>query len=264
MFIQIDKQIEIVKNQIAQGFVGHQTFDLKKIVILFLFFLLVEQIEATNRRNELENLRLKTNQLKFEQKQAERLFQREEHQNFLRECEQRRIEREEYRLTDRVEHLTQQWKEKTAEHQRQETQITTNQIHLEKLQRKLMMMNKQSAKLIEMNHQLERILQEHRFIRIDEDKRLRQLKQISVEKQKILFDYAKRFHRLSLRQRRLTQSIDRMKEQMKQSDQILDQSNRDEKVFETKKRIVRNSTRRFSFLFSFREKNKFFDKKKFN
>ena len=227
--------MEIVKDQIAQGFVRHRTFDLEKSPLFSFFFVFfAEQIEATNRRNELENLRLKANQLKFEQKQAERLFKREEHENLLREREERRIEHEERRLTDRVEHLTHQWKEKSAEHHRQETQISTNQIHLEKLQRKLMMMNKQSTRLIEMNHQLERILQEHRFIRIDEDKRLRQLKQISVEKQKILFDYAKRFHRLSLRQRRLTQGIDRMKKQMKQSDQILDQSNRDGKVFETK------------------------------
>ena len=91
--------------------------------------------------------------MSLEKQETSQRLKRDEHQNILLERERRRLEHGQRRLGDRVEHLTKQLKEKTEEHRREELKLKANQANLEKLQSRLMALNRESAKIIEMNHQ---------------------------------------------------------------------------------------------------------------
>lgn len=102
------------------------------------------------------------------------------------------------KLENHLENLTIQLTNLTRRNQINKRTLSMNMFHLDNQQNKITTITNALKKLIHLNNNFERILQENRFIRINEQEKLHSIKQISFQKRKQILTYTKRFHILSI------------------------------------------------------------------
>jgi len=126
------------------------------------------------------------------------MLKSEEHTNFTLERKQIMLENNQLKLHDHVRNLTTKLTNLIQRNQINEHTISLNLIHIENQQYKIIKMDIALKKIIHLNNNFEKILQENRLIRINEQEKLHSIKQISFQKRKQLITHTKRLHILSL------------------------------------------------------------------
>ncbi|CAF4637322.1 unnamed protein product, partial [Rotaria sp. Silwood2] len=115
-------------------------------------------------------------------------------------------------------------------------------------------------KMIHLNNNLEKILQENRFIRINEQEKLRSIKQISFQKRKQLITYTKRLHILSINEHHLIDKTIRNSFEIIRLKNIFHNLNNNEKYFQSilqkkKTEIMKREKQRASLSRCLRDNN---------
>ncbi len=131
---------------------------------------------------------------------------------------------------NRVQNLTGQLTNLIKQNQTNEGIISINIIHLEDQQYKITTMKMVLKKMSHLNNNLEKILQENRLIRINEQEKLRAIKQISFQKRKQLITETKRLYILSIDENHLINNTIRNSLEIHRLNNIFYDSNNREKV----------------------------------
>jgi hypothetical protein len=140
------------------------------------------------------------------------------------------LENNQLKLQNQIQNLTTQLIDINQRNQINEHTISMNIIHLEKQQDKIRTMEIALKKMIHLNNNLEKILQENRFIRINEQEKLHLIKQISFQKRKELITYTKRLHILSINEHHLVNNTIRNSLEIHRLNHIFHDFNNTKKV----------------------------------
>jgi len=140
------------------------------------------------------------------------------------------LENNQLKFHNRIQNLTGQLTNLIKQNQTNEGIISINIIHLEDQQYKITTMKMVLKKMNHLNNNLEKILQENRLIRINEQEKLRSIKQISFQKRKQLITQTKRLHILSIDENHLINNTIRNSLEILRLNNIFYDSNNREKV----------------------------------
>jgi hypothetical protein len=190
----------------------------------------VEQTHIFTCRDQLQNLRHQTHDLHLEKRSAHHTLKSEEHTKMILERKRLMLEHNQLRLQDRIRHLTGQLTNINKQSQTNKRTMSMNIIRLKDQQYKINSIEVALKKLIHLNNNLEKISQEHRFIRINEREKLHSIKQISFEKRKQLVIHTKHLHTLSINKHRVLDNTIRTALEIITLNNILHESNNTEKV----------------------------------
>jgi hypothetical protein len=158
------------------------------------------------------------------------MLKSEEHTNFTLERKRLMLENNQLKLHDRVRNLTTKLTNLIQRNQTNEHIISINFIHIENQQYKITKMDIALKKMIHLNNNLEKILEENRLIRINEQEKLHSIKQILFQKRKQLITHTKRLHILSLDEHHLINKTIRNSLEILRLNNIFHNSNTTEKV----------------------------------
>jgi len=140
------------------------------------------------------------------------------------------LENNQLKFHNRIQNLTGQLTNLIKQNQTNEGIISINIIHLEDQQYKITTMKMVLKKMNHLNNNLEKIPQENRLIRINEQEKLRSIKQISFQKRKQLITQTKRLHILSIDENHLINNTIRNSLEILRLNNIFYDSNNREKV----------------------------------
>ena len=133
-------------------------------------------------------------------------------------------------LTDRVRYLTEHLTDVTNRNQAFEETISQNHLRLKDDGNKITSMETTVKKLGQYTHSLEKLLQEQRYLQVDEQEKLRSLKQASFEKRNELLLHTRQLRSLSLEEQRSMTDTIRTTLEINRMSLICHQSKHAEKV----------------------------------
>ncbi|UJR26165.1 hypothetical protein I4U23_007509 [Adineta vaga] len=154
----------------------------------------VIETKETNIKGEIENIK---KDMSIEQT---RLTEDHQRQLSLYQQNQRKLQ-------GRVKNLTEQLVDTIKDNKKYEHLIQINLLQSENQQYKFTKMQLALKKITHVNNNLEKILQENRLIRSNEQAKLHSIKQVSFQKRKQLILHTKQLHILSIDKHRLTNNI---------------------------------------------------------
>ncbi|CAF5179090.1 unnamed protein product, partial [Rotaria magnacalcarata] len=185
----------------------------------------------------IQNLQHQTHEFEFMKRRENNIIKSEEHNNIRLERKQLMLRHNRLKLDNRIHYLTEQLNHIMKKNQTNEQIITINNIRLKDQQNKITTIKIALKKLIHLNNNFEKILRENRFIRIDEQEKLRSIKQISFRKRKQLITHRKRLHILSTNEHNLINKTIRNSFEIIRLNSIFHNINSTEKYFQS---MVRN------------------------
>ncbi|CAF4284829.1 unnamed protein product, partial [Rotaria sordida] len=116
--------------------------------------------------DQIKNLRHHIHELELIKRYTHHILKSEEHMNYTLERKQLMFKHNRLKLDNRIHNLTKQLIDIIKQNKKNEYIITINNNHLKDQQDKIIIMKISSKKLIHLNNNLEKILQENQFIRI--------------------------------------------------------------------------------------------------
>jgi hypothetical protein len=173
-------------------------FSIKQLIESF-----IEQTRSLTCRDQIQNLRHQTRKLELSKRHTHHFLKSEEHTNSLLERKRLLLEHSQQKLQDRIKNSTGKLTNIIKQKQTNEDIISLNIHQLEDQQYKITTMEIAIKKINHLNNNLENILQENRFLRINEQEKLRSIKQISFQQRKQLITHSKRLHVLSINEHHL-------------------------------------------------------------
>ena len=206
----------------------------------------LEQTRTSTQRGHIEILRHETHRLDSEKRSASLRLMSEQHTNHKLERRQLMLGHHQSTLSDRVRSLTEQLTHVTNRNQAYEATISTNNLRLQDVSHKITSMESTVKKLGQYTTSLEKLLQDHRYLQMDEQEKLRSLKQASCEKRNELLLHTKQLRRLSLEERHAMADTIRTTLDIERMSLIRHQSEHAEKVPWMAARISNRSTIRSS------------------
>ncbi|CAF3856395.1 unnamed protein product [Rotaria magnacalcarata] len=196
-----------------------------------------EQTRSIGYCDKIQNLQHQTHEFEFMKRRENNIIKSEEHNNIRLERKQLMLRHNRLKLDNRIHYLTEQLNHIMKKNQTNEQIITINNIRLKDQQNKITTIKIALKKLIHLNNNFEKILRENRFIRIDEQEKLRSIKQISFRKRKQLITHRKRLHILSTNEHNLINKTIRNSFEIIRLNSIFHNINSTEKYFQS---MVRN------------------------
>ena len=175
-------------------------------------------------------LRSRSDQLSLAKRHAHQALKSEEHASHALERQQIMVEKHQDKLSNRVHQLTGQLSQSTEQNQIREESVSDFNTRRQEQQHRIIALNVASKKISELNDSLEKTLRQHRLIRMDEQEKLRSMKQTSFEKRRALIVHTKRLRSLSLREHYLVDETIRTSGELIRTHQLLYQSHQSEKV----------------------------------
>ncbi|CAF3667470.1 unnamed protein product [Adineta steineri] len=191
-----------------------------------------EQTCILTYRDQIQNLRHHTHKLELEKRHTHQLIKFEEHTNSILERKQVLYKHNQLKLQDRVKNLLRQLTDINKRNQMNQHIISTNILHLDDQQYKITSIKIALKKIIHLNNNLEKFLHENRFIRLNEQEKLRSIKQFSFQKRQQLIIHNKRLHTLSINERRLVTNTIRNSLEIIRLNNIFHDFNNTEKHFQ--------------------------------
>ncbi|CAF4244538.1 unnamed protein product, partial [Rotaria sordida] len=210
--------------------------------------------------DQIKNLRHHIHELELIKRYTHHILKSEEHMNYTLERKQLMFKHNRLKLDNRIHNLTKQLIDIIKQNKKNEYIITINNNHLKDQQDKITIMKISLKKLIHLNNNLEKILQENQFIRINEQEKLHSIKQISFQNRKQLITYTKRLHLLSINEHHLINKTIRNSFEIIRLNNIFHNFNNTEKYFQSilrkkKTEIMKREKHRTSLSRSLRDNN---------
>jgi hypothetical protein len=190
----------------------------------------IEQTRSLTCRDQIQNLQHQTHDLELAKRSTHRLLKSDEHTNSTLARKQTLLENNQLKLHHRIQNLTEQLTNITQQNQTKKRTMSLNILHLEDQQYKITKMKLVLKKMIHLNNNLEQCLRENRLIRINEQEKLRSIKQISFEKRKQIITHTKRLHIFSIDEHHFIDKIIRNSSEILRLNHLFHDSNKTEKV----------------------------------
>lgn len=181
-------------------------------------------------RNRIQHLRYQVHDLELVKRYAQHQIQSEKHTNLSLERQRTGLENSRLKFHHRSENLTEQASKLLQKGHINERILSKNTIDHEDQRSKIIAMEIAVKKLIDFNNHLEKLLQQSRFVRRNEQEKLHSIKQISFEKRKQLLTHRKRLHTLSIDQHRFIQQTIRNTFEILRLNNLLHHTNNSEQV----------------------------------